>query len=132
MVLGLQHLGELGERLDSLNETMRSLDEHLVEMSTSFESVAHSLEKLTSTLGYLDTPLKIATAPLEPVHACVTGKAALQSRSGSGLHKVPDGSRVVDVLLPPPPAIRFQSPAQTRKSIRPVSEHPVHSRIRGT
>jgi hypothetical protein len=69
MVLGLQHLGELGERLDSLNETMRALDGHLVEMSTSFESVAHSLEKLTSTLGYLDTPLKIATAPLEPVQS---------------------------------------------------------------
>ena len=69
MVLGLQHLGEMGELLENLNETMRSLDGHLVEMTTSFESVARSLEKLTSTLGYLDAPLKIATTPLEPVRS---------------------------------------------------------------
>ena len=69
MVLGLQHLGELGELLENLNDTKRSLDGHLVDISSSFESVAQSLEKLTSTLGYLDTPLKIATTPLEPVQS---------------------------------------------------------------
>ena len=48
---------------------MRSFDGHLVELSGSFESIAQSLEKLTSTLGYLDTPLKLATAPLQPVQS---------------------------------------------------------------